>query len=430
MKTSQISRVWYSDFATKAVQSSDIKRKPDLVLSDHVIELGWNNILLCAELTFSTYQPGGRLANSIDTKAYLLMREQPWRRFVLLLSFSNRYRELRVHLYDRSGGLVSPSFNINTNPDAYLQVLGAIVFGIPECLGYDQTIVFYVTPSARTSHSRRTAVPRKAVTNTTAEEEVRDGEESYSSQAGVIRDEMSETCPPSSSVAGCTDDSGYATYDSMIVSREVEGPYPEAAVFASTTGIFQPEPHVEEDGQEIPTSLFPPSHSNKDPIGKIRVKEKWYDILQVLFYSRGFTGRGTVCYLVRYKDKEFIVKDHWVQGEDSQDVLNEVEMLKRMQDVPGVPHLEDYWVVQRGDGIPDITSDLRYKLYPSTSNSHRTHVRLVLTPCARPLHEFRSKRELVTALRDIVCSRYFFNYSKPVPSLIGPYLSHTSSIRA
>ncbi|KAG2122772.1 hypothetical protein DEU56DRAFT_745757 [Suillus clintonianus] len=220
------------------------------------------------------------------------MCEQPWRRFVLLLSFSNRYRELRVHMYDRSGGLVSPSFNINTNPDAYLQVLGAIAFGIPECLGYDQTIVFYVTPSARTSNSRRTA--------------------------------------------------------------------------------------------------------------------KTYDIVQVLFYSRGLTGRGTVCYLARFKNKEFIIKDHWVQGEDSQDVLNEVEMLKRMQGVPGVPRLEDYWVVQRGDGTPDITSELRFKLFPSTSNSYRTHVRLVLTPCARPLHEFRSKRELVTALHDIVSSRYFF----------------------
>ncbi|KAG2079815.1 uncharacterized protein F5147DRAFT_592018 [Suillus discolor] len=188
--------------------------------------------------------------------------------FCTAIVFCNRYRDLRVHLYDRSGGLVSPVFNINNNPDMYLQILAGIVFGGPQCLGYDCTVVFY------------------------------------------------------------------------------------------------------------------------DPIGKIHVKEKFYNILHTLFYSRGLTGRGTVCYLVELGGEEFIIKDHWVQGQDDTDILNEVEMLKWMQGVPGVPHLEDYWIVEREKGVPDTTGDFRFRHIQSTSHAFRAHVRLVLKPCARPLHQF------------------------------------------
>ncbi|KAG2079446.1 uncharacterized protein F5147DRAFT_785066 [Suillus discolor] len=147
----QASRVWYSEFATHAVPTQDIQRKPDSVLSDHVIQLGWNNFMVCAELMFSAYQPAARVGSSMDTKAYLLFCGQPWRRFVLLLSFCNRYRDLRVHLYDRSGGLVSPVFNIDNNPDIYLQILAGIVFGGPQCLGYDCTVAIMHDISKDTS---------------------------------------------------------------------------------------------------------------------------------------------------------------------------------------------------------------------------------------------------------------------------------------
>ncbi|KAG1879922.1 hypothetical protein F4604DRAFT_1923142 [Suillus subluteus] len=386
-----ISEIWYSNFSTKAVQSQDIMRKPDLVLSDHIIDLGWNNILLCAELTFSDYSSAGCLGNSIDTKAYLLMREQPWWRFILFLSFSKSYHELHVHLYDRSGGLVSPTFNIDRDADAYLQILGAVVFGSSECLGYDQTIVFYVTPSTHASSSHRTAVPHKAITcdgtqeNGIVEEAnlVTNLEEGVSKEKSEIGPNVVEASCPSSgdcnhSVAGHTDDSGYVTH--TMESHEIEehnshleglshleGPSHLDPVFTST-GVLPSETHPDEDEQDVPTSLFPPPPSNKDPIGKIR----------------GFTGQGTVCYLVKFVDQEFIVKDHWVLGQELEDVLNEVEMLKRMQGIAGVPWLVDYWVVERGDQTQDQTSHLRFTDFQSMSKSYRTH------------------RELVTALRDIV----------------------------
>jgi hypothetical protein len=113
--------------------------------------------------------------------------------------------------------------------------------------------------------------------------------------------------------------------------------------------------------------------------------------------------------LVSLDDKEFIIKDHWVQGKEDQVILNEIEMLKRMSGVPGVPELVDWWVVERSNGEPDVTS--KYRKQPqrlSIAGTSRSHVRLVLTPCARPLHMFRTLKEFVKALRDIVISKVFF----------------------
>ncbi|KAG1779854.1 hypothetical protein EV702DRAFT_965425 [Suillus placidus] len=50
-----------------------------------------------------------------------------------------------------------------------------------------------------------------------------------------------------------------------------------------------------------------------------------------------------------------------------------------------------------------MTSKYRKQPSPrSIAGTSRSHVRLVLTPCARPLHMFRTVKELVKALRDIV----------------------------
>ncbi|KAG1898691.1 uncharacterized protein F5891DRAFT_981604 [Suillus fuscotomentosus] len=45
LKLTQASHIWYSEFATHAVPTQDIQRKSDLVLSDHVVQLGWNNFM-------------------------------------------------------------------------------------------------------------------------------------------------------------------------------------------------------------------------------------------------------------------------------------------------------------------------------------------------------------------------------------------------
>ncbi|KAG1880183.1 hypothetical protein F4604DRAFT_1922866 [Suillus subluteus] len=146
---------------------------------------------------------------------------------------------------------------------------------------------------------------------------------------------------------------------------------------------------------EIPEDPLRTSFS--DPIGRIIVDDHAYDILEVIFSSQGLVGCGTVCYLARRDDEEYIIKDHWVLG--GKDVaLNEVEMLREMQGVHGVPELVEYWLVEIAPN----------EVLGSIKGTSHTHIHLVLKPRAWPLHAFQTKVELVSALWDIVKSAYLF----------------------
>ncbi|KAG1834479.1 kinase-like domain-containing protein [Suillus variegatus] len=141
-----------------------------------------------------------------------------------------------------------------------------------------------------------------------------------------------------------------------------------------------------------------------EPCGKIRINNKIYTIQKILFVTKGLVGCGTVCYLVSLDKQEYIIKDHWVQG-DQDKVMNEIKMLEAMHGVPGVPKLVDYWMVERSDGKIDRTKEYRHPDVAdavSILGTYCTHVCLIMESCARPLTEFRTLREFVKALRDIV----------------------------
>ncbi|KAG2117579.1 hypothetical protein DEU56DRAFT_717703, partial [Suillus clintonianus] len=137
------------------------------------------------------------------------------------------------------------------------------------------------------------------------------------------------------------------------------------------------------------------------PIGKIRVKDHYYDILEIIFSRQGLVGRGTVCYLARKDGEEFIIKDYWAMGGD-EEALNEIHMMEKMSGVRGVPKLVEYWLVESEPNKVDQTQNYRFKSVRSLKGTFRTHVRVVLKPRARPLHKFRTKLELLTSIRDIV----------------------------
>ena len=73
-------RTWNAASAHNALPGSSVMCKPDLVLSDDVTTK-WGNIKVSGELTHSPYMPVMRLGKAADTHAYLMMSEQPWRRF-------------------------------------------------------------------------------------------------------------------------------------------------------------------------------------------------------------------------------------------------------------------------------------------------------------------------------------------------------------
>ena len=360
-----VMRTWSAANSMRPVPDDEIRRKPDLALLDDV-EARWDTIKVICELTSQKYTPASTIAKTIDSKAYLLFRRQPWRRFVLLFSVCNGYRELRVHLYDHLGGVVTPSISIDRDPDRFLHTLACVVFGSLDCLGYDPTITIHtktLQPAQREQWS--TAFVRPAPDTTpTLDTEI----ESIASASALITDNTSHAPP-------------------LIESA------PPAAPSQHLGDLPTPLP---EDPLHAPLS---------QPIGKIRVNHNQYDILEVLFSSQGLVGRGTVCYRTLKDGQEFIIKDHWVLG-GKDTVLNEVTMMQKMKGVRGVPELTEYWLVEIAPGEVDESEKYRYHTPPSIIGTFRTHVRLVLRPRARPLHMFRTKLELVGAIRDIVKSKH------------------------
>ncbi|KIK32265.1 hypothetical protein CY34DRAFT_111033 [Suillus luteus UH-Slu-Lm8-n1] len=98
-----------------------------------------------------------------------------------------------------------------------------------------------------------------------------------------------------------------------------------------------------------------------------------YDILEVIFSSQGLAGHGTVCYLARSGNEEYIIKDHWVLG-SKVDALNKVKMLQVMKDVRGVPQLVDHWPVEIKPGKVDQTGLYHYKLLNSIQGTTKAEL--------------------------------------------------------
>lgn len=370
--------LWHGSSSTVPVESEHVQRKPDVCLSEHT-ELRWNTILVVAELTTTLYTPSIPAGKTLDTKAWLVFREQPWRRFVLSLSFSNNYHELRVHVHDHSGGIVTPEINIHENPDAFKRIMACIVFGRRDCIGFDLTI---------TINPRMTSL-----------------------LSGAFWARNIKGLPKRRNRAAHLKSRNLSSLDAQIVLTKSLTPDTRTKFHSLPDHLpsadeFADKPEADADSTPLVDSpiLGNTDAGVDDAIGHIAVNENIYDLLKVIFCNQGLVGRGTVCYLVRREGEEFIIKDHWVKGDKSV-VLNEAEMLKALKDIPGVPQYVEHCLVEVEPGKVDDTQMYRQKIYNSTQGVYRTHVRLVLKPRARPLHEFRTKKELVKALRDIVLSK-------------------------
>jgi hypothetical protein len=74
----------------------------------------------------------------VATKGYLILRAQPWRRFVLLFSIANF--KLRGHYLDRSGMIISAPISIGPEAVRFVDVINATTFSDHSSLGLDPTI--------------------------------------------------------------------------------------------------------------------------------------------------------------------------------------------------------------------------------------------------------------------------------------------------
>jgi hypothetical protein len=133
-----------------------------------------------------------------------------------------------------------------------------------------------------------------------------------------------------------------------------------------------------------------------DNIKTIRISGEEYTVVRKIFSSPTFRGCATQCWHVQKDGKDYAIKDGWISLGRTH---SEVEILKQILGVEGVPALVAREDIQFPNGSTDSTAPFRAGTdYPE----ERVHRRLVMWPVSQPLHTFISKKELIGAIIDIV----------------------------
>ncbi|KAG1769235.1 hypothetical protein EDD22DRAFT_949109 [Suillus occidentalis] len=367
--TLSATHTWSVSNSTVAVPGSDIKCKPDLVLSND-IKLKWGNIYVCTKLTYSQYKPAQRIMKAVDTQAYLLRSNQPWRHFAFILSFTNQYHKLWVLLYDHADGIVTPCIKIHHNPDSFIQIIAAVLFGSPKCTNIPDYRPHKNLPTC-TNQSITISAEHVNEPLTALHEDP---------QELPTNNETELALPSDNNIKSTSPDSLESLFDSNLKfskeSIEELSASPPSSLTYSTPTPCAPQQGANTTFSSTPHPFhFPHTHKlPTEPCGLICVKDKIYTILKILFTTKGLVGHDTVCYLVSLDGEEYIIKDHWVQGGE-EEVLNKINILKVMSGVSGVPELVDYWLVERSDNIVDHTRDY----------CHAENVTVMLYPPSFPL---------------------------------------------
>ncbi|KAG0698028.1 hypothetical protein DFH29DRAFT_1003247 [Suillus ampliporus] len=268
----------------------------------------------------------------------------------------------------------------------------SIVFGDLECIGYDPSINIFKHTLDQMLKSRSSWLPLHIQNKVKAKARVRGESESEGegdSEGEGEGEGEGESKSKKQKAKSESEGEGRAENVSKGESEESEG-----------TSSHIDTMDAKGTAKKKDNDNFPLEFPIEKPIGKIRVGDHHYDMLEIIFSSQGLVGRGTVCYLAKKDDKEFIIKDHWVLGGEKE-AKNKVNMMRKMNGVRGVPKVVEHWIVESRNKI-DQTANYRYKVLCSLKNTFRTHVRLILKPRARPLHQFRSRLELLSSIRDIV----------------------------
>ncbi|KAJ7746404.1 hypothetical protein B0H16DRAFT_964545 [Mycena metata] len=132
---------------------------------------------------------------------------------------------------------------------------------------------------------------------------------------------------------------------------------------------------------------------------QIRVAHDVYDIVACLAISHDVRGKATVCWHARRNGEDFVIKDSW--NEKNQSHI-EAGILEVAKDIPGIAKLVTLETVVV-DRMKDSTAHLRSILNDSdNSPALRLHERMVMTPFARKIAFFRSKKELISVFIDAI----------------------------
>ncbi|KAG2082121.1 uncharacterized protein F5147DRAFT_783413 [Suillus discolor] len=140
---SPIERYWSAEFANSPIPDPYNTQKPDVALfyyKNKLQDKTWADVLSFVEHTSSNFAITHDLAVywGSATKVYLIMREQPWRHFVL--AYSICADDLRAHYFDRLGLIISLPTPIHKFPICVTEAIATTVLADPQYFGLDPTI--------------------------------------------------------------------------------------------------------------------------------------------------------------------------------------------------------------------------------------------------------------------------------------------------
>ena len=140
----------------------------------------------------------------------------------------------------------------------------------------------------------------------------------------------------------------------------------------------------------------------RDGVEVILCAGKEFKVINLIYGSQSLIGRATRVWVVEHDKRRYILKDSWIEKSRP---VSEVQHLEKVAGTEGVPELFC------AEDIPGLsTGNLRGSLH-GDENKERIRRRIVTSSCGSHIASFRSKQELISALKDIVvsmsCYRYF-----------------------
>jgi hypothetical protein len=142
--------------------------------------------------------------------------------------------------------------------------------------------------------------------------------------------------------------------------------------------------------------------NSKDETTAIICNDVTYKVLHCVYAVQSLVGRATHVFLVELNNQQYILKDSWIEKSRP---YSESVHLKRIKGVQGVPVLHQFWDVKISDSTFLSTWLIRLGNFGIFERS-RIRRRIVSSSIGVPISQFRTKKELISAFRDITQSAY------------------------
>jgi len=124
-----------------------------------------------------------------------------------------------------------------------------------------------------------------------------------------------------------------------------------------------------------------------------------YTIICRLFFNFLICGWGTSGWHIWRDGEDYVIKDSWTHASR---VSQEEDILNKIHGMKGVPQLIAAWTVEIA-GWDDRT-DTHQLSFPSLSGIH-VHWQLVMQPVGVPLSDFKTIRDLLSIIIDVLDSK-------------------------